>query len=257
MILNLYQVLSLLLNSSSPNNPFCGTGVFGAAFLREVRMFDYFSNSLSEIAGQIKKIDSQQKKITDLYKQHDNNRIYNELLKLVNTSEKFCNQVRLLPTYTGSPNSIYAVKEQIVISNNAYAEYTEEGWFHLSLPALLPRKEKGDPKYIRTIAQAVLSRFFEKKPPRKFTVPVVLIYQHCYDSSREERAYRDHDNIELNVINDLLALYCLSDDGPLKCRHYYTSKSSDSDSTEIFIVPVTEFFNWIERMDCFDPKKSC
>lgn len=210
-------------------------------------MYNYFENLISEVQKSSGRLDALLSKSKDLYTTSQANRLNESLLQLVACAEKLCNQIRLLPTYTGMPSSINAVKNTIIETNDALAEYTDDGWFHLSLPGLLPRKEKGDAKFIRTIAQSALSQYFNSHPKYVFRCPVVLVYQHVYEKSRKERAYRDHDNIEINVINDLLALYCLSDDGPMKCRHYYTSKQSDEDRTEIYIVPYYDFAKWLRN----------
>ena len=43
----------------------------------------------------------------------------------------------------------------------------------------------------------------------------------CVLSGTSERAYRDHDNIEVNMVTDIITLYLLPDDAPRRCAHYY------------------------------------
>jgi hypothetical protein len=54
-----------------------------------------------------------------------------------------------------------------------------------------------------------------------------------------------NDNIEINAMADVVALYVLFDDSPLRCAHYYCSAPGDENRTEIFVVPQTEFGTWI------------
>ena len=72
-------------------------------------------------------------------------------------------QLRDLATY---PNEI---KREEYVANaskeTALVEvgFTKENWFRLSIPALLPRKEKGNPEYIRSLIYPAMSDFFKKK----------------------------------------------------------------------------------------------
>lgn len=73
----------------------------------------------------------------------------------------------------------------------------------------------------------------------------VLIYRHVYDSARPERAWRDHDNIEQNMVTDIIALYLLPDDAPARCAHFYCSAAGPADRTEVYVVPREQFPTWI------------
>ena len=110
---------------------------------------------------------------------------------------------------------------------------------------ILPKKEKGNPSYIRATLQIALKKYFSENPKIRLNADSVIIFKHNYSKTRSEREYRDHDNIELNSIVDLIALYVLIDDMPLKLRHYYCSYVSEEDSTEVFVVPNTDFISWL------------
>lgn len=74
----------------------------------------------------------------------------------------------------------------------------------------------------------------------------MLIYRHVYSRDRPERQRRDHDNIEVNMVSDTVALYVLPDDGPEICCHYYCSAAAQTERTEVYVVPQTEFPYWFE-----------
>lgn len=122
--------------------------------------------------------------------------------------------------------------------------YTEQGWFLLRLPALLPKKESGSPSYLRDMLYPAMRRFFAGKLPHIYS-DCVLIFRHIYDRNRPERSYRDHDNIELNMVVDIVVLYLLPDDAPLRCAHYYCSAGGDTDRTEIYAVPCDSLPDWL------------
>lgn len=164
-------------------------------------------------------------------------------------AEKLVNQARLIPVNSGDTRARCIVHDIISRENGCEAEYTEQGWFHIKMPWLLPKKEKGNPSFIRATLDTALRNFFKTIPNRRFQDPCVFVVCHHYDKNRPEREYRDHDNIELNAVVDTVALYTMVDDSPLRCRHYYCSVTSDTDFTEIFLVPVTDFVNWLKIYD--------
>ncbi len=91
-----------------------------------------------------------------------------------------------------------------------------------------------------------MKRFFTGKEPRKYD-GAVLIYRHVYTEECPERQKRDHDNIEVNMVSDIIAMYSLCDDGPEICSHFYCSALGDKERTEVYIVPQNEFSKWLLR----------
>lgn len=161
------------------------------------------------------------------------------------SAENFTNLARLLPIATGNRNAINQVSNNISELLDVKIQYTDRNWFVMTIPALIPRKEKGSASYIRASAQTAMNKYFENNPHPKFSAKSVIIFEHIYSPERKTREYRDHDNIEINVIVDLIALYCLVDDSPMLCRHYYTSKVGEKDSTNVYIIPAVDFPNWL------------
>ncbi|CCX93957.1 uncharacterized protein BN466_00408 [Firmicutes bacterium CAG:110] len=125
--------------------------------------------------------------------------------------------------------------------------FTEDGWFSLRIPRLLPRKErgKGSVEYIRGFLGPAMQRFFNEGSPVRFD-DCVIIYRHIYDREEPERRHRDHDNIETNFVTDIVALYVMTDDAPLRCRHYYCSAAGSTERTEVYVVPEQDFMRWYE-----------
>lgn len=71
-----------------------------------------------------------------------------------------------------------------------------------------------------------------------------MIFRHVYDRQRPERLKRDHDNIEVNKVADIVAMYVLPDDKPKICSHYYCSAAASEDRTEVYVVPKYDFPMW-------------
>lgn len=123
--------------------------------------------------------------------------------------------------------------------------FTAEGWFSVRIPLLLPKKERGSAEYVRSILLPALRTFFADRPPVRFD-DCVLIYRHVYAEDRPERQRRDHDNIEINMVSDCIALYVMTDDAPGLCSHYYCSAAAAAERTEVYVVPQREFTAWLE-----------
>lgn len=151
---------------------------------------------------------------------------------------------RVLPAYTGRPEAQEAVDTLMAQTIPIEMGYTELGWFCLRIPALLPKKGSGSPTYIQQALYPAMNRFFKGKVPASYD-DCVLIYRHVYDSARPERAWRDHDNIEQNMVTDIITLYLLPDDAPARCAHFYCSAAGPADCTEVYVVPREQFPSWI------------
>jgi len=153
-------------------------------------------------------------------------------------------KTRALPAHTGYPQADGMVQKAIDEAIPVEMGFSEEGWFCLRMPILLPRKEKSSRSYLRGFLYPALERFAYGKTRIKYR-NCVLIFRHVYDRNRPEREYRDHDNIELNTVVDAIAMFFLVDDTPLECRHYYCSAAGDEERTEVYIVPRADFESWL------------
>lgn len=172
-----------------------------------------------------------------------------ESFKYEEIAEKIVNNARLMPIATGVPEIDKQVEDIIIKENNVIVEFTEENWFHVSIPSLLPRKERGNPSYIRATLSSAMKKYFAGNMREKMEDNCIFIFQHNYSKQRSEREYRDHDNIELNSVVDMIALYVLIDDSPLRCKHYYCSAISETDNTQIYIVPEDDFIKWLSKFN--------
>ena len=89
-----------------------------------------------------------------------------------------------------------------------------------------------------------MMNFFMNKRPVRID-DCVLIYRHVYDKARPERRKRDHDNIEINIVSDIVALFVMPDDGPSVCSHYYCSAEGSNERTEVYVIPKPDFPVWL------------
>jgi hypothetical protein len=164
------------------------------------------------------------------------------------SSEKLTKLIRGLPAYSGHPKAMEMIEGAMSKNFPVEIGYTQEGWFCLRIPILLPKKSKGSPDYITEPIYPAMRRFWEGRKPIRFAHTVV-VFRHVYSRERPERQYRDHDNIELNKVLDIVAQYAMADDSPLICDHYYCSAPGDSERTEVYVLPQNWFGNWLSLKD--------
>lgn len=178
--------------------------------------------------------------VCDAYAAGDRKEAYQNAFKFAYHTERLTLLARTLPALTGIPAARSKMEHQIAEVLPLHIGYTADGWFGVDMPALLPKKEHGGADYIRQNLYLALGEYFKSRDKLRLDA-CVLVVCHRYDRKRPERAYRDHDNIELNAIVDALALYALYDDGPLRCEHHYCSLQDDRDATTVLLVPQDAF----------------
>ena len=121
----------------------------------------------------------------------------------------------------------------------------------------LPAKEMAtNANYIRDVLYAQLGTYFRKEGCRKRFHNCVIIFNHIYRYDVPEKQYRDHDNIERNMVVDAVALFVMEDDGARRCQHYYCSSPGDDNATEVFVVPEDQFIDFLRWKDLQEGKNT-
>lgn len=207
------------------------------------------THSFEKILGKLEQAGGQLQDQTAAVRRfcHDNDmkRAYEQAIRLEETSERLTLLARALPAYTGCPQANMEVENVIRLCIPVEIGFTEQGWFSMRIPALLPKKESGSVEYIRSIVYLAMRDFFWSKEQVRYQ-DCVLAYRHVYDKDRPDRRRRDHDNIETNMVSDVIAMYTMPDDGPAVCSHYACSASGTEERTEVYVVPKDEFAQWLK-----------
>lgn len=204
-----------------------------------------FETKLTKTQKRLKRVLWEMEQTEKAFVRGDAERTYACAFELAAEAEKLALLTRELPAFTGHHMAPFDLNDMLLDCCDVNVGYTPQGWFSLQMPMLLPNKEQGDVDYVRTMLHPFLRRFFAVNPPF-YLASCVVAFRHVYADTRPEREYRDHDNIELNMVVDMLALYTMKDDGALLCRHYYCSAAGDSDRTEVYVVPNRAFPAWLE-----------
>lgn len=209
----------------------------------------YFQIQLDRAIKEAEKLLKQLNAVKTDYAEKRIEEVLTKSVTAAKISEGVALKTRALPAHTGHPQADAMVQNVIEEAVPVEMGFTEEGWFLLRMPILLPRKEKSSRSYLRGFLYPALEKFSRGKEKIRYR-NCVLIFRHVYDRNRPEREYRDHDNIELNTVVDAIAMFFLVDDTPLECRHYYCSASGEKEMTEVYIVPREEFESWLAMEKC-------
>ena len=187
---------------------------------------------------------------------------YDIAMKAASAAEKLAVLVRWLPIMSQVPHRFEGVDAMLAEALPVEIGFTEERWFNVRLPMLLPKKEKATREYLNGLIYPVLEKYFDRG---RIEVPkfdkCVIIYRHVYAYDRHYRMYRDHDNIEVNQITDAIAMFVMRDDGPTLCSHYHCMGRAPENRTEVYVIPKEDFVKWLsmepefpeEGVKLFDP----
>lgn len=122
----------------------------------------------------------------------------------------------------------------------------EEYWYQIIIPALLPKKHDSHScAYIVDPLRHAMEQFTRENKPERLRESVVC-FRHIYQDSMPERAVRDHDNIEVKKVLDVIADKLLTDDNGYLCSNLYTSAKGDKNSTEVYIMHPQYISEWLQ-----------
>lgn len=204
-----------------------------------------FIQTLEKLESRLQRLNVQLAGVRWFFESGSRDVAYKHALELEENCERIALLARELPSCTGHPRARADVEEVMEKAIPVTVGFTEEGWFSIRFPALLPKKERGSADYVRGYLYPAMRRFFEDKQPVRYP-KCVLVYRHVYDRSRPDRAKRDHDNYEINMVTDIVAAYVLPDDGPDVCDHYYCTAAGGEERTEVYVVPPEDFTTWLQ-----------
>ena len=125
------------------------------------------------------------------------------------------------------------------------------GIVEITLPCLIPIRKKKPTDFITAPLYAALERFVlssgqpAENPFERFTHCTICI-THVYNRELFGKGrQRDHDNIEVKGIIDVINTFLLTDDSENLCNIFYTSDVSDVDMTRITIMKKDIFPEWL------------
>lgn len=204
-----------------------------------------FTKGLNLAEGKAKTVVERLATTRELYESERTEAAYDSSLRAHESAEELVLITRNLPVLTGRFEAEADVKKTMQKIIPIEIGFTKEGWFSVRLFALLPRKEHGGVRYLRESLYPAMRKFFRNKQPVRYD-KCVVIYRHVYAKGTPRRKKRDYDNIEINQLMDIVALYILHDDGPEFCKVFHCAAEGSENRCEIYVVPENEFISWLE-----------
>ena len=174
---------------------------------------DNFLTKLDSVERRAKSIITDVQTARQAYDSYETDIANEYAMRIEDTAERLTLTARELPVCTWKAGAKEEVENQYNEIINIKIGFTQTGLLAVIMPLLLPKKERGSAEYIRQNLNTALSKFFTDKPYLKMR-DVFIVYRHVYDERFPERKKRDHDNIEINMVNDCIATFVLEDDAP-------------------------------------------
>ena len=141
---------------------------------KEQGIIELFKKEFLRTQGTLEQLNELWGDMKETMDENDESGTYEISLETARIGERLALKLRDLAT---CPNAIQ--REEAVanfIKETALVEvgFTKEGWFRLSIPALLPRKEKGNSEYIRSLIYPAMSDFFKGKIIQQFRIAFII-----------------------------------------------------------------------------------
>jgi len=172
---------------------------------------------------------------------------YNSLSQQIASNGEFISRKLRELIYSTTNSSWPEIMEHAADALDIDVACGTNGLVEITFPCLIPKRTKKPTDFITAPLAAVLERFVsELEPPLERFKHCVICITHVYDETLYCNARkRDHDNIELKGIIDVINSFLLIDDSGNLCDIYQTSEFADVDHTRISIVKKDMFLEWI------------
>lgn len=214
---------------------------------------EYFKK-IDKITTENNKINTLLSQIKLLLEEKSYSEVYDLCDKVAILSQSNTQRVRRLPIDFGAKDGISQIKRTIVEKANIQFEYLNYDVLHIILPDLLPIRPRYDSgkkilkqtvnyDYLRsTYLEAFSQEFKNGKYRIKDGRRAVIAFINYYE---EDSLIKDHDNLDVKIITDILAEFVLFDDDPLSLSHYMDFDYADFMHTEVYLVPEDVFPNFL------------
>ena len=130
---------------------------------------------------------------------------------------------RLAMESVAKPERQRDYRERLIRSHWIRVEF-EKGILRAELPFLLPHRKSKYTDYIYQPLFLAMEKWCGERGKEGLEIPAfkeaVVCFCHVYDKRKPEIRVRDHDNIELNTVTDIIALYLMPDDAPRRCAPF-------------------------------------
>ena len=165
------------------------------------------------------------------------------------TSEKLTYYLRkLLPGISRPDFWIAKATKRALEVSGIYCDVSNQGYFHIAVPALPPKKAHGTTSYIATPLMEAVNQFRSSHP--NFALkPFKYVMCYVFELAGKDWTRRvDIENWETNFITDIVINHYLPDDDPAHIASCFAIGRPAKETTMLhgYLVPVTEFAPFLQ-----------
>lgn len=124
-----------------------------------------FARTLTKLERLMAKLDMAVSNTRCMFSVKNMELTYDVSLRVAELMEKAVLVARALPAYTGAPDAAMMVARQTASVVHVEIGFTDEGWFSLRMPMLLPKKNMDQPTIFVLSCSLKCSAFSTTKPP--------------------------------------------------------------------------------------------
>lgn len=170
----------------------------------------------------------------------------------IGTGERMtCDLREYLPSRYNPDYFVPRIRERALEISGITCDLTEEGYFHMFIPYLPPKKRHGTTSYISMPLNEALKKFRKEHPdymPDRNVKQLILFYFELHGKDWTQRV--DIDNWETNFITDQIASYYLVDDDPahLGVAMGVGEAKGDMTGAHVYLMPLLESGDFLTKL---------
>lgn len=212
------------------------------------------SSCITPLLSKISDISNAINEVQDDLEENNTAKLKQLLLNLNKACEELSLKTRTLFEACGLRKEFYfeELKKSILDVFDCQISLAPQGWMKIDMPPLpLVKKQKISQKYIRYTLSLVIEDFLNRLPNERipFFGKAVIAYQFVFKTDTPPTALYDFDSIEIKQVNNTLADYFLTDDGPKYIKQFYFSSFEDHERTRVYLVPFDKFPQFLTESD--------
>ena len=214
----------------------------------EKRKKEHFDYALARAINRTTRILSDLKFIREKNREGRKDLVYGFTLSTVEDAEFLIRNTRELVLSQKTPTGEEDIQRVIDTTYPVEIGFTEEGWFSMRIPILIPKHEGYSVKYLENRLDPVLRDFWYSRPPNEFPYyEAVIVFRHVYDVKRRTWERCVPADAEIDAVIRLIFKHMLNEAFPIEFRHYHCCAVGEEECTEVYVIPISEFETWLSQ----------
>ena len=184
--------------------------------------------------------------IKELYRDDRQEQAYGYSLMTVKAAEELALNVRHLAVSLNAPCAEKDVSRMVNQTYKVEIGFTEQEYFCMRIPLLVPMGIGYSLRYLENNLSAVLDSFWKYRPHMD-SRKTIIIFRHVYDIASSPWESPVIAEAEEACVIKLLFRYVLSGSYSIDVRRYHCCALGRGERTEVYVVPIEKFGQWIEQ----------